>query len=824
MLAADESDYDDYAVDMTNSSFHTSSEVAVVNSHIPMTLYYHIPDSIYSSLADQSIIITFTQSLELLENSVTLNGNTITDYGYWDNVLTIDATEKSGTIQFYVTPIEAGTIAAYAQFHYTRNSSEKTDTIGIVYLDAPLLKLNVPSQTSQGSFYVTGVTTASETVLLSINGTQVESVKSKMDGTFSTEVSIPDSLVSGTSYTVTGKLQSDASVVSSGTIVYQEGAPTLTQFDMYYYGPDLKKLDLLNTDGTRLTNSIYPNHPFRFEVKFENYDNIGKVFIASTKSGITNKMQALTTSTPGEYIAEGYFEGTDTSYIPGTINVLYTTKGTIENYTADLAPDQIPTEWKDATIEVLSSSSEEYKANIILSESDHVVFETHENVSLSELRAELLSNEQPLRIRGSMKSASLMALEGEDWEAVLSFFEDLKEEYKDNVMSNAEELHKTDQEQDVAIVIKDDLKDRIIYVFWDSAKEAFYTAGVKFLGTNWIYENSIGVSWADSAAAWGFIANSANVIIHTYNDIVNLEAVEADIKSSNLTSEQKEYALKKAEQLRWGYAATNFLRLAATVSGYALSATGHPLVGTLVSTILNTAANLADNYLNNALAYYAAGGQGTYLKWLIDPSGYVYDVDSNQKIEGVTVTAYWIPYDEEDADFWNKPPTLSQYGTLWDASEYSQQNPLSTDAEGNYAWEVPEGWWRVKYEKDGYETIWSDWMTVPPVQTDVNIGMTSTILENYSVMYVSATATSTTVSLTNNTSSVSSIVFIVAAYNGNGKMIATKTMEKDMAVSESINLTVSYKATDNASVVKAFVVQKGTMTPLREAWTKEMAA
>ena len=106
-------------------------------------------------------------------------------------------------------------------------------------------------------------------------------------------------------------------------------------------------------------------------------------------------------------------------------------------------------------------------------------------------------------------------------------------------MSNAEELHKTDQEQDVAIVIKDDAKDRLIYVFWDSAKEAFYTAGIKFLGTNWIYENSIGVSWADSAVAWGFIANGANVIIHTYNDFVNLEAVEADIKSSNLSSEQK---------------------------------------------------------------------------------------------------------------------------------------------------------------------------------------------------------------------------------------------------------------------------------------------
>ena len=29
----------------------------------------------------------------------------------------------------------------------------------------------------------------------------------------------------------------------------------------------------------------------------------------------------------------------------------------------------------------------------------------------------------------------------------------------------------------------------------------------------------------------------------------------------------------------------------------------------------------------------------------------------------------------------------------------------------------------MKYEKEGYETVWSDWLPVPPPQTEVNIGM-----------------------------------------------------------------------------------------------------
>ena len=110
------------------------------------------------------------------------------------------------------------------------------------------------------------------------------------------------------------------------------------------------------------------------------------------------------------------------------------------------------------------------------------------------------------------------------------------------------------------------------------------------------------------------------------------------------------------------------------------------------------------------------------MKWIVDPSGYVYDSATNERIEGVTATAYWIEYDGSNG-FWDETPDNNEYDTLWDASEYNQNNPLYTNAEGKYAWDVPEGWWRVKYEKDGYQTTWSDWLPVAPPQMDVNIAM-----------------------------------------------------------------------------------------------------
>ena len=102
---------------------------------------------------------------------------------------------------------------------------------------------------------------------------------------------------------------------------------------------------------------------------------------------------------------------------------------------------------------------------------------------------------------------------------------------------------------------------------------------------------------------------------------------------------------------------------------------------------------------------------------LIDPSGFIYEGVTDNRMENATTTIYY-KWEGED-----------EYGDLhneavkWDAAAYGQQNPLLTDAEGKYQWDVPKGLWQVKVEKDGYETAYSEWLPVPPPQLDVNIGI-----------------------------------------------------------------------------------------------------
>jgi|GEM_PF-6971814 len=94
----------------------------------------------------------------------------------------------------------------------------------------------------------------------------------------------------------------------------------------------------------------------------------------------------------------------------------------------------------------------------------------------------------------------------------------------------------------------------------------------------------------------------------------------------------------------------------------------------------------------------------------IDPSGYVYEAVKSNRVEGVTATVYI----REDGK-----------AVTWGAAEYDQTNPQTTDELGEYAWYVPTGEWKVIFEKDGYETLETKWLPVPPPKTEVNVGIIS---------------------------------------------------------------------------------------------------
>lgn len=104
----------------------------------------------------------------------------------------------------------------------------------------------------------------------------------------------------------------------------------------------------------------------------------------------------------------------------------------------------------------------------------------------------------------------------------------------------------------------------------------------------------------------------------------------------------------------------------------------------------------------NSLAFDMTAG--------LDPSGYVCEAVPSNVLEGVTVTLYKMDDDKE---------------VQWIATDYDQTNPVTTNADGVYAWDVPAGQWKVKFEKEDYKPAETGWLTVPPPQTDVNVSLVS---------------------------------------------------------------------------------------------------
>ncbi|HFI0174840.1 TPA: Mbeg1-like protein [Streptococcus suis] len=95
--------------------------------------------------------------------------------------------------------------------------------------------------------------------------------------------------------------------------------------------------------------------------------------------------------------------------------------------------------------------------------------------------------------------------------------------------------------------------------------------------------------------------------------------------------------------------------------------------------------------------------------YVIDPSGRVLNSVTGKPVVNATAKVYYKDKDGKEV--------------LWNAGDYSQLNPVLTTIHGEYAWDVPEGLWKVKIEKDGYEVAESDWLPVPPPQTEVNFNL-----------------------------------------------------------------------------------------------------
>jgi hypothetical protein len=219
-----------------------------------------------------------------------------------------------------------------------------------------------------------------------------------------------------------------------------------------------------------------------------------------------------------------------------------------------------------------------------------------------------------------------------------------------------------------------------------------------------------------------------------------------------------------------------------------------PFLFPLASWMLGKVIQSFDDYLEYCMKNNKKFTLGGYLKWLLDPSGTVYDAESGEPLEDVTVTLYYLD------------PETGQ-SIKWDAEDYDQLNPLTTDIEGNYLWDVPEGKWKVVCHKEGYEDAESEWLDVPPIRTDVNITMTANG-ETISTTTATATTTVTTTSTQTSTTTTSTTSTTTTT--------TTTTKDKTTTSSTTTTTTTSNDKTTTTTVTDINETTSTTTSPVTQ--------
>ena len=773
--------------DRSGTSYFADTSGASTNGYVTLTAQVCVLEELWESSSSRKIEIHVPGGTELVESTLKLNGNLCKDFTLDEQTLLIPVSQRENTVKFSVRVLAQGDLTSYALFSYYKDRKTNQAIIGIINEGMESFTLSAEQLTSESQIRIEGVAPASAAVSVFVDGTQVTTLTASKAGNYSGFVSLNAAFDEKTYIISTSCTGSDGNLLSaSQTVTYAKSAPVLTGFT-FYVDNGSQEVDLYSMAQQGIRPSIThtgSKYPYKFVISFKNSESIDKLYVTSTRSNVKKSIDAVYDEDLGAFVAVGHFDESNPLYVPGSLGVEYTLK-----HEEALVGQEV--DWADLQNRI---SKELHDNTTVTSETNAGI--TTGTLDFSKVEESLANTAVDYTIKAFDESAGTS----------ISDLIDLAET-EANIFS-----YIVPGMDDSRYFVLLDFRDPSTYTIIAGDVLSVADTAVEMTLSMKEFSDKSYLSLFDLSNKLSTYSTAVGVVSKTFGIINDCDSLRNEIMQSS-SIEDTSAALKKVDELESDRMA---FMLMTTVLPLIVGSGGVMAGPTLLfGAMIGVMVSMSDIFWQ--LRVSEIKGENYKIKWHIDPSGYVYDVDTGLRLPGVTATVYCIEYDDSD-DFWDTPPADTNYGTKWNAAEHNQNNPLITDANGCYAWDVPEGWWRVKYEKDGYITVWSDWMPVPPPQTEVNIGMVSTEVEDYTVKKVSSTAASATVSLTNNTAFSAELQFVVAAYSSNGQMINCTTTSVTLKSIESTSVTVGIPDGTSNVTLKAFVLDTNHV-PLRDAWS-----
>jgi len=768
---------------VTKAILRTTSQNLKLSGNLSLRLEYELKTA-GRNISDTEIVIT------LPDDKVSFNSaNPIvkkgTISGKNKNVLTLkNINSLKGTFDFNVktTAEELTYLDIVAQIRYKENGIQRAELLGHVNEEIPYLTVNVNDYISSNSLTVFGRTKPNTKVKFYVNHAyeNIPETTSKEDGSYRIVLPINVSQFSSDYNSsnpiylkVISEISPDSYLSKEKTIFYRSSAPRLKSFIMKHHG---QSFDL--TDGKPNNNVIFrPGEKFEFEVELENDKNVSRVSIKTSRNNKDGFVHLSRQSNPHLFKYEGFFDvnGIRDDFIPKdfvikveTLNsrdsdgdglidsdkLKETDKVVISNYNPIIA-DKHNNSWDVSDRDLLIFSGLAY-----LSPKDlEKLLPKNGETGVSHFNFdELKSDNKPKTQFYDLNLVSTDRGLFSNW----IFVNQLENAFKEPEIAGNNiwpgEYHST-----VSYFIDKDKKN-IVVAFRGSEEENEALYGNRFVPYErnpqeraakyqirkiieeiklnypnfeniYLTGHSLGGYQAVNAGDWILEDDKLSDIEGKLRRVLNFNGPGFNNRQDSLdraTTKGKMFTRYLVDKI-------DFINGGATI-GQMPNDVKVPFKKTIHNSDVEVH-NLTSFFYTLDRGYRSSKSRfrdssnyplitdvvevKNYLltlpespNYVIDPSGTIINSVTSKALSGAQVTVYF-----KDANGKEK---------VWNADDYSQLNPVLTSVNGEFAWDVPEGLWKVKVSKEGYISSESDWLPVAPVQTGIDFKL---VPHTYSLTY-----------------------------------------------------------------------------------------
>ncbi|HWI61547.1 MAG TPA: S8 family serine peptidase, partial [Symbiobacteriaceae bacterium] len=692
-------------------------------------------------LNNATLVLEVPGGTALVEGSIAVNGNqaAATAEGTVYTVALGDlASGASGTLQYQLSVQDQPVIGDMLVRIKLRHGQDLEDLLGSAWVSQPKLTLQAPARTNQLAMNLRGRAPLGSTVRVYAGESLLGEAKAAGEGWWELNATLPDP-GKPADFVLKARAETTLGAMTSADVhlTYAPNQPVITKVKMQQKESALVEFD--PRQGTaRFPYVVVPGQPFRFEVVFDNRDGISEVRV-----GFSGQDQQLADARydadKGAFVANVPMF----SYDIGKVMVYYKFTGRQQLATALAAiPEseaelraQLPFGMQD--LEFLPPTSLKAAAAMDCSQGN-ISAETSMRIPKAENSS--LTTSLDIACGQTLPTGAKPVKDGVPVWDVKHSYTIQGDEVVIHIEGYIDQSLLNQNPQVVAQMLRDAASGKAPIRTLSGGAVAFVAANAKF---GLAAAGVVGKGWANKSA---------------YEKLDELQAMANSCEGSSLGTYQP-----YIEKLNEKVLAITMTRAVLQAGGFALGvATGG--LGAIAVGIVGFAVDQALNYqLNSEMDAWrdhmvansdckkkdkpskndgdgggsgggdggdgggdggdgdgggggfggdGGGGDAGEPTWIWDPSGYVYEAVPTNRLSGVKATVlYW----DSQTSTWQ----------VWNATWFAQQNPQTTDPQGKYGWDVPQGRWKVLYEKEGYEPRYSWEMDVPPPHFDVNVGMVS---------------------------------------------------------------------------------------------------